>query len=218
MPFENIVRDLTIPATPPSTATLIDHRTPLSTRTYIQARCRSWHTDLTFVVDEVPDPGGSRSLRCESFYHRRSRHQGAAGTVLTADQVHECQQAGARIIVAPDTDREVISTALDLGLTPYPGATTPTEAFAAIKAGATKVKLFPSSAVGISGLKAWREVLPAGTELFPVGGVGADNAAEWRNAGAAGLGLGSSLYHRGDRPEDVHSRAEAIASAWSQAH
>lgn len=141
-----------------------------------------------------------------------------AGTVLTADQVRECEQAGARIIVAPDTDREVISTALELGLTPYPGATTPTEAFAAIKAGATKVKLFPSSAVGISGLKAWREVLPADTELFPVGGVGADNAAEWRNAGAAGLGLGSSLYRRGDRPEDVHDRARAIASAWAQAH
>ncbi|SMX98278.1 2-dehydro-3-deoxy-6-phosphogalactonate aldolase [Brevibacterium antiquum] len=141
-----------------------------------------------------------------------------AGTVLTADQVRECEQAGARIIVAPDTDREVISTALELGLTPYPGATTPTEAFAAIKAGATKVKLFPSLAVGISGLKAWREVLPAGTELFPVGGVGADNAAEWRNAGAAGLGLGSSLYRRGDRPDDVHDRAQTIASAWVQAH
>lgn len=141
-----------------------------------------------------------------------------AGTVLTADQVRECAQAGARIIVAPDTDAEVISTALDLGLTPYPGAATPTEAFAAIKAGATKVKLFPSSAVGISGLKAWSEVLPAGTELFPVGGVGADNAAEWRNAGAAGLGLGSSLYRRGDRPEDVHDRARAIASAWAHAH
>ena len=111
-----------------------------------------------------------------------------AGTVLTANQVRECEQAGARIIVAPDTDAEVISTALGMGLTPYPGAATPTEAFAAIKAGATKVKLFPSSAVGISGMKAWSEVLPAGTELFPVGGVGADNAAEWRNAGAAGLG------------------------------
>ncbi|WP_413334519.1 2-dehydro-3-deoxy-6-phosphogalactonate aldolase [Brevibacterium sp. GP-SGM9] len=141
-----------------------------------------------------------------------------AGTVLTADQVRECQQVGARIIVAPDTDRDVISTALELGLTPYPGAATPTEAFAAIKAGATKVKLFPSTAVGISGLKAWSEVLPTGTELFPVGGVGADNAAEWRQAGAAGLGLGSSLYRRGDRPDDVHDRAEAIASAWAKAH
>lgn len=141
-----------------------------------------------------------------------------AGTVLTANQVRECERAGARIIVAPDTDAEVISTALELELTPYPGAATPTEAFAAIKAGVTKVKLFPSSAVGISGLKAWKEVLPAGTELFPVGGVGADNAAEWRNAGAAGLGLGSSLYRRGDRPDDVHDRAKAIASAWAQAH
>src|SRR5699024_9006041 len=92
----------------------------------------------------------------------------------------------------PDTDTEVIQTALGMGLTPYPGAATPTEAFAAIKAGATKVKLFPSSAVGISGMKAWSEVLPDGTELFPVGGVGSDNAAEWRSAGAASPGLGSS--------------------------
>lgn len=136
--------------------------------------------------------------------------------MLTADQVHECQQAGDRIIVAPDTDRDVITTALELGLTPYPGAATPTEAFAAVKAGATNVKLFPSSAVGISGMKAWREVLPSGTELFPVGGVGADNAAEWRKAGAAGLGLGSSLYRRGDRPDDVRTRAQAIAWAWAQ--
>src|SRR5699024_1768920 len=134
------------------------------------------------------------------------------------DQVRECERAGARIIVAPDTDAEVISTALEPGLTPYPGAATPTEAFAAIKAGATKVKLFPSSAVGISGMKAWSEVLPDGTELFPVGGVGSDNAAEWRSAGAAGLGLGSSLYRRGDRPDEVRARAEAIASAWARSH
>lgn len=159
-----------------------------------------------------PDPLASIAALVEKF---GDTLEIGAGTVLTSDQVHECQQAGARIIVAPDTDRDVITTALELGLTPYPGAATPTEAFAAIKAGATKVKLFPSSAMGISGMKAWSEVLPVGTELFPVGGVGADNAAEWRKAGAAGLGLGSSLYGRGDRPDDVRTRAEAIASAWA---
>lgn len=162
-----------------------------------------------------PDPLDSITALVGKF---GDQVQIGAGTVLTADQVRECQEVGARIIVAPDTDRDVISTALELGLTPYPGAATPTEALAAIKAGATKVKLFPSTAVGISGLKAWSEVLPAATELFPVGGVGADNAAEWRQAGAAGLGLGSSLYRRGDRPDDVHDRAEAIASAWARAH
>ena len=160
-----------------------------------------------------PDPLASITALVEKYGHTLEI---GAGTVLTADQVHRCQQAGARIIVAPDTDRDVITTALELGLTPYPGAATPTEAFAAVKAGATNVKLFPSSAVGISGMKAWREVLPSGTELFPVGGVGADNAAEWRKAGAAGLGLGSSLYRRGDRPDDVRTRAQAIASAWAQ--
>lgn len=159
-----------------------------------------------------PDPLTSIAALIEKFGDKVDI---GAGTVLTADQVRDCAQAGARIIVAPNTDSEVISTAVELGLTPYPGAATPTEAFAAVKAGATKVKLFPSSAVGINGMKAWSEVLPAGTELFPVGGVGADNAAEWRNAGAAGLGLGSSLYRRGDRPDDVRVRAEAIASAWT---
>ena len=173
--------------------------------------------DAGFSAIEVPlnspDPLVSIERLVEKF---GDTVEIGAGTVLTADQVHECQQAGARIIVAPDTDRVVITTALELGLTPYPGAATPTEAFAAVKAGATNVKLFPSSAVGISGMKAWREVLPSGTELFPVGGVGADNAAEWRKAGAAGLGLGSSLYRRGDRPDDVCIRAQAIASAWAQ--
>jgi len=160
-----------------------------------------------------PDPLASITALVEKY---GDTLEIGAGTVLTVDQVHECRQVGARIIVAPDTDRDVITTALELGLTPYPGAATPTEAFAAVKAGATNVKLFPSSAVGISGMKAWREVLPSGTELFPVGGVGADNAAEWRKAGAAGLGLGSSLYRRGDRPDDVRTRAQAIASAWAQ--
>jgi 2-dehydro-3-deoxyphosphogalactonate aldolase len=173
--------------------------------------------DAGFSAIEVPlnspDPLASISALVEKF---GDTMEIGAGTVLTVDQVHECQQAGARIIVAPDTDRDVITTALELGLTPYPGAATPTEAFAAVKAGATNVKLFPSSAVGISGMKAWREVLPNGAELFPVGGVGADNAAEWRKAGAAGLGLGSSLYRRGDRPDDVRTRAQAIASAWAQ--
>ncbi|MCD1287798.1 MULTISPECIES: 2-dehydro-3-deoxy-6-phosphogalactonate aldolase [unclassified Brevibacterium] len=173
--------------------------------------------DAGFSAIEVPlnspDPLASITALVEKF---GDTLEIGAGTVLTADQVHECQQAGARIIVAPDTDRDVITTALELGLTPYPGAATPTEAFAGVKAGATNVKLFPSSAVGIIGMKAWREVLPSGTELFPVGGVGADNAADWRKAGAAGLGLGSSLYRRGDRPDDVRTRAQAIASAWAQ--
>ncbi|WP_167197127.1 2-dehydro-3-deoxy-6-phosphogalactonate aldolase [Brevibacterium pigmentatum] len=171
--------------------------------------------DAGFSAIEVPlnspDPLASITALVEKF---GDTLEVGAGTVLTADQVHKCQQAGARIIVAPDTDCDVITTALELGLTPYPGAATPTEAFAAVKAGATNVKLFPSSAVGIGGMKAWSEVLPTGTELFPVGGVGVDNAAEWRGAGAAGLGLGSSLYRRGDRPDDVRTRAQAIASAW----
>jgi 2-dehydro-3-deoxyphosphogalactonate aldolase len=140
-----------------------------------------------------------------------------AGTVVRADQVRGCADAGAQIIVSPNTDVEVITCTLDLGMQSLPGAATPSEAFTAIAAGATRVKIFPAEQVGIAGLRAWAVVLPPGTGLIPVGGVDESNAAAWLTAGAAGLGIGSSLYTPGITIGDLRQRAISLIAAVSTA-
>lgn len=136
-----------------------------------------------------------------------------AGTVLTADQVRQCAEAGAEIIVSPNTDLDVITATLQLGMQSYPGAATPSEAFAAIGAGASNIKVFPADQVGTGGLRAWTAVLPKNIGLIPVGGVGAANMSAWLAAGATGFGIGSSLYKQGLTAEDLRPRAVAIIAA-----
>jgi 2-dehydro-3-deoxyphosphogalactonate aldolase len=138
-----------------------------------------------------------------------------AGTVTSVDDLIRTESAGAKIIVAPNTDSEVISEAVSRGLRPYPGVATPTEAFTAMKAGARSLKLFPSDVLGIAGMKALQAVLPAGVELLPVGGVDPSNLAGWAEAGAGGAGIGSCLYRRGDSPDEVRARARALTQIWS---
>lgn len=141
-----------------------------------------------------------------------------AGTVLDAASVQAVRDAGAQIVVSPNTDPAVIAATIANGLGSYPGAATPTEAFAAIAAGATSVKLFPGEAIGPAGLRAWRAVVPAHVELLPVGGVGVESIADWVRAGATGAGIGSSLYRPGAQPADVHRTALALVDAWRVAH
>jgi 2-dehydro-3-deoxyphosphogalactonate aldolase len=138
-----------------------------------------------------------------------------AGTVTTVEDVGRTESAGARIIVAPNTDPDVIAEAVARGLRPYPGVATPTEAFAALKAGALSLKLFPSDSLGISGMKAISAVLPADVELLPVGGVDESNLAAWAAAGAAGAGIGSCLYRPADTADDVRARARVLAAIWN---
>ncbi|MCX2729254.1 2-dehydro-3-deoxy-6-phosphogalactonate aldolase [Saccharopolyspora sp. NFXS83] len=140
-----------------------------------------------------------------------------AGTVLDVEDVPRARDAGARIVVAPNADPAVIAAAVDAGLRPYPGVATPTEAFAAVAAGARHLKLFPADAVGVAGMKAWRAVLPPDVELLPVGGVDETDLATWAAAGAGGAGLGSALYRPGDGPERVGARAAALRRAWTAA-
>jgi 2-dehydro-3-deoxyphosphogalactonate aldolase len=139
-----------------------------------------------------------------------------AGTVLTAADVRRSSEAGARYIVAPNFDPEVGAAAAEVGLPMVPGVMTPSEAFAALKAGAFALKLFPAEIIGFDGLKALRAVVPPGTRLIPVGGVGPETIAGWRDTGAAGVGVGSALYSPGVTPEQVLSRARSIVSAWSE--
>ena len=125
--------------------------------------------------------------------------------------------AGGRLIVAPNTDVAVISEALRRGLVCLPGVATPTEAFAALAAGAHGLKLFPAELLQPAVLKALRAVLPAGTLMLPVGGITPETMAAYRAAGAAGFGIGSALYKPGMAAAEVALQALRFAAAWRAA-
>ncbi|MFM2042424.1 MAG: hypothetical protein RLY86_1000 [Pseudomonadota bacterium] len=137
-----------------------------------------------------------------------------AGTVLTPAAVDQVAAAGGRLIVTPNTDPAVIARAVALGLVVMPGFATATEAFAAIGAGATRLKLFPAASYGPAHLKALRAVLPAAIGVYAVGGVGVEAMAEWRRAGATGFGIGGELYKPGDGAAIVGERAAVLAATW----
>lgn len=140
-----------------------------------------------------------------------------AGTVLSVDQVHALKVAGGTLVVSPDCNAHVIEATKAAGMVSYPGVMTPTECFAALRAGADGLKLFPGQLVGPSGLKAIRAVLPPETEVLAVGGAGPGNFAEWREAGADGVGIGSALYRPGDGAAAVGARARDIVTAYDEA-
>jgi 2-dehydro-3-deoxyphosphogalactonate aldolase len=138
-----------------------------------------------------------------------------AGTVLTVGQVADVAEAGGELIVAPNMDLEVISAAKSRGLIALPGIATPTEAFAALKAGADGLKAFPAEAIPPAVVKAWRAVIPSSVPILAVGGVAPDNMAAYIKAGASGFGLGSALYKAGATPEEIATRAKAFSAAWA---
>jgi 2-dehydro-3-deoxyphosphogalactonate aldolase len=140
-----------------------------------------------------------------------------AGTVLTVAEVNAVADAGGQLIVSPNCDREVIAATKALEMQSWPGVFTPTETFAALKAGADGLKLFPGSMAGPSGLAALRAILPKGTRVYAVGGAGPENFRAWIKASADGFGLGSALYKPGMSAEDVGARARGIVSAYREA-
>ncbi|GGP00854.1 2-dehydro-3-deoxy-6-phosphogalactonate aldolase [Stakelama pacifica] len=137
-----------------------------------------------------------------------------AGTVLKSGDVRAVANAGGKLIVSPNTDVEVIATAADSGMVSLPGYFTPSEAFAAIYAGAAGLKLFPAEAASPQVMKAQRAVLPADMPLFVVGGVTPDTMAQWHGVGANGYGIGSALYKPGVTPDEIGARARAFVDAW----
>jgi len=138
-----------------------------------------------------------------------------AGTVLTTAQVREVQAAGGQLIVSPNFDADVVRMAVQLGMVCLPGVMTPTEAFAALAAGASGIKLFPAELVPPAGVKAMRAVLSADTLVLPVGGITPESMAAYRAAGASGFGLGSALYKPGDDAVAVSAAARRYVAAWN---
>jgi 2-dehydro-3-deoxyphosphogalactonate aldolase len=133
-----------------------------------------------------------------------------AGTVMTEAQVAEIADAGGKLIVTPHAAPDVIQAAKARGLLAIPGFFTPAEAFAMLAAGADAIKLFPAEAAGPPVLRALLAVLPRGTAVLPVGGIDAAGIPVWLKAGAAGFGIGSSIYKPADSAETVAAKARAL--------
>jgi 2-dehydro-3-deoxyphosphogalactonate aldolase len=133
-----------------------------------------------------------------------------AGTVMSPSDVDLVHTAGGRLIVTPHAAVDVIRAAKAHGMIACPGMATPTEAFACLAAGADGLKLFPAEAASPAVLRSLRAVLPPGTLVLPVGGIGPDNMTPWREAGAAGFGIGSSIYKPGDTPDIVATKTAAL--------
>lgn len=137
-----------------------------------------------------------------------------AGTVLTTDDVAAVHAAGGQLVVSPHCNAQVVRAAVDAGLVCLPGVATPTEAFAALDAGAHGLKVFPAEMVSPTALKAMRTVLPADCLLIPVGGIGPHNMAAYWQAGANGFGLGGALYRSGQSTADTAQYARTLVQAY----
>ena len=137
-----------------------------------------------------------------------------AGTVLDAAQVDAVGDTGASLVVSPHFDATVVRRARERGMRVVPGVFTASEAFAAWRAGADALKIFPAEAMTLAGLTGLTTVLPPGLPLWPVGGVGPDNIAAWRRAGATGFGLGGSVFKPDMSVMDIAARARACVDAW----
>jgi 2-dehydro-3-deoxyphosphogalactonate aldolase len=166
-----------------------------------------------WTIIEVPLNSPQALLSIEILAREFPQALVGAGTVLTPTQVREVKAASGRLIVSPNANEEVIAEAGQLGLVCLPGVATPTEAFAALRAGATGLKLFPAEMLPPTVVKAWRAVIPDSVALLPVGGISAANIAAYCAAGASGFGIGGSLYRPGDSAEKVGSVAAELTAA-----
>jgi 2-dehydro-3-deoxyphosphogalactonate aldolase len=136
-----------------------------------------------------------------------------AGTVLTPSEVDRVHGAGGRLVVAPNCDGDVVRRAIELGMRVLPGIATATEAFTALRHGATELKLFPASSYGAGHLKALKSVLPRHVKVYPVGGIGSQDIAEWLASGADGFGFGGELFKPAYTLAELTKRAQALVQA-----
>jgi 2-dehydro-3-deoxyphosphogalactonate aldolase len=167
-----------------------------------------------FTIIEVPlnspQPFDSIALLSQRL---AARAVVGAGTVLRPEDVHHVGEAGGTLVISPNANLRVIETSAAAGYVSLPGIATPSEAFAALGAGATALKLFPAEAATPGVLKAMRAVLPKTARVLPVGGITPEGMAPWQDAGADGFGLGSALYKPGMTAAEVGANARAFVAA-----
>ena len=160
-----------------------------------------------------PEPLKSIALLAKAF---AGTAEVGAGTVLSVEDVEAVKAAGGQLVVSPDTNEAVIARTRALGMASYPGVFTPSDAFRAIRAGATGLKFFPAEVLGSKGIKAMKAVLPKSMPLYAVGGASPDNFREYFDAGCAGFGLGSYIFKPGMPLSEIESRARAAVAAYDE--
>ena len=167
---------------------------------------------ITIIEVPLNSPQPFESIRRLAARHAHHALVGA-GTVLDAADVARVKEAGGQLVVAPNFDADVVRTARAAGLVSLPGVMTPSEGFAALKAGADGLKLFPAEIIPPAVFKAWRAVFPADTLMLAVGGVGVDNLRSYAEVGASGFGIGSALYKPGRPATEIGALARALVAA-----
>ena len=168
---------------------------------------------LIEVPFNSPEPLKSISAAATAL---EGRAQIGCGTALSVKDVDDTHAAGGSFVVSPDANDDVIRRTRELGMTSYPGVFTPTEAFRAIRAGATGLKFFPAEVLGPKGIRAMKAVLPPAVPVFAVGGASPDNFREFFDAGCAGFGLGSYLYKPGMDLGEIGERARTAVAAYDE--
>jgi 2-dehydro-3-deoxyphosphogalactonate aldolase len=163
---------------------------------------------------EVPLNSPDAPASIAILRERHSRLMVGAGTVLSVQEVAVVAARGAQLVVSPNTNPAVIAATKQAGLISLPGFATPSEAFAALDAGADALKAFPTDIISPAALRALKEVLPPNVPVIPVGGVTKEKMTDYRKAGAAGFGIGSAIYRRGSEAESVLKNAIAFVEAF----
>lgn len=173
--------------------------------------------DAGITMIEVPlnSPDAFKSIKLASEAYAGTAAIGA-GTVLSIADVDAVRTAGGVLVVSPDTNPAVIERTKARGMASYPGVFSPTDAFTAIRAGATGLKFFPAEVLGPKGIRAMKAVLPPALPLYAVGGASPDNFAEYFAAGCAGFGLGTYIYKPGMTAGDIAERAKAAVAAYDR--
>jgi 2-dehydro-3-deoxyphosphogalactonate aldolase len=170
---------------------------------------------ITMIEVPLNSPDALVSIR-DAAKAFKGRAAIGAGTVLSEAEADAVADAGGAFVVSPDTNPGVIARTVKRGMQSYPGVFSPTDAFTAIRSGATGLKFFPAEVLGPKGIKAMKAVLPPGVPLYAVGGANPDNFAEYFAAGCAGFGLGTYIFKPGMSVADVAQRGAAAVAAYDR--